>query len=675
MGLRASILRARYGWLHVISHTQGRNDDRASVQGAGALGDKLLAIRQHILDYENRLAPRIRQVHPAYAASARNLVHYLALRQLDLRPIQAELVTFGLSSLGHSHGFVMSNLDAIIGLLQSAGAASLPSRPYEPFVTFEQSRTLIERHTEALLGGRDRRRRVRIMVTLPIESADNPALMRDLLAGGMDCARVNCASGDATSWQALIAAVRTAQREIGQPCRILMDLAGPKLRTGEIEPGPAVVRWRPHRDELGRVIEPAQVWLTPLEAPEQPPIPAPVLPVSRKWLARVRRNDRITFRDARARKRELTVTGEVGVNRWASCDRTAYVTPGTRLRVAPSSRHRRAGPASGIVGSLPVRAGRLTLHVGDRLVVTAAQQPGQNAVFDEEGHCLQPAHVSCSLPQILSEVRPGERIWFDDGRIGGVVEEASADELLVRIEHAAAAGSRLAADKGINLPDSQLSLRGLTEQDIRHLDFVARHADTVAMSFLRSADDVAQLQAELGHHGGSNLGVILKIETRSAMEQLPSILLVAMRSYPVGVMIARGDLAVELGFEELAQAQEEILSMCEAAHLPTIWATHVLESLTKSGQPSRAELTDAAISVRSDCVMLNRGPFLVDAVQVLSRILVRASEHQRKATTLLAPLGVVPAENVGDGLSARPSSSGRLAARSAVEAGDDELEP
>ncbi len=672
-GSRPSNLGRRFSvQLLVTFQTPSRSDPPANAQGVGDLCERLLAIRQHVLDYENRLAWRIRQVHPAYAASARNLVHYLALRQLDLRPVQAELVRLGLSSLGHSHGFVTSNLDSVIGIVQSLRAASPPSRPFEPFVTYEASRALIERHTEALLGRRNRHRRVRIMVTLPDQSDCSTALMQALLESGMDCARINCARDDAAAWRALIGAVRLAQRQIGQPCRVLMDLAGPKLRTGTIAPGPAVVRWRPQRDELGRVVEPATIWLTPVEAPEEPPGPGTVVPVTGKWLRAVRPKDQITLRDARARRRVLTVTAALGRSRWAICDRTGYVTPGTRLRLNPASRRSRR-PATGFVGDLPARPGRLLLHVGDQLVVTADPLPGENARFDANGHLLHPAHVACSLPQVLAEVRPGEKIWFDDGRIGGMVEEASPEQLLVRIEHAAATGSRLAADKGINLPDSRLSVRGLTEQDVQHLDFIARYADTVAMSFLRSADDVAQLQAELRRHGGSNLGIILKIETRSAMSDLPAILLTAMRSYPVGVMIARGDLAVELGFEELALAQEEILSMCEAAHLPTIWATHVLESLTKAGQPSRAELTDAAMSVRADCVMLNRGPYLVQAVQVLGRILTRASEHQRKAAALLAPLEIASASTEAPWGSSTPPDGSHYRVRLAVETPD--LEP
>jgi pyruvate kinase len=120
----------------------------------------------------------------------------------------------------------------------------------------------------------------------------------------------------------------------------------------------------------------------------------------------------------------------------------------------------------------------------------------------------------------------------------------------------------------------------------------------------------------------------------------PALLLTAMRRPIVGVMIARGDLAVECGWERLAELQEEILWICEAAHLPVIWATQVLEQLAKEGRPSRAEITDAAMAERAECVMLNKGPHLVEAVRVLDDILRRMQSHQSKKRSMLRRLAL-----------------------------------
>jgi pyruvate kinase len=138
--------------------------------------------------------------------------------------------------------------------------------------------------------------------------------------------------------------------------------------------------------------------------------------------------------------------------------------------------------------------------------------------------------------------------------------------------------------------------------------------------------------------GAQQLGIVLKIETQRAFEHLPEMLLAAMSGAVAGVMIARGDLAVECGYERMAEVQEEILWACEAAHLPVIWATQVLETLAKTGLPSRAEITDAAMGERAECVMLNKGPHIVDAIHTLDSILVRMQSHQSKKRPLLRAL-------------------------------------
>ena len=124
---------------------------------------------------------------------------------------------------------------------------------------------------------------------------------------------------------------------------------------------------------------------------------------------------------------------------------------------------------------------------------------------------------------------------------------------------------------------TRLPIPALTEKDIADLTTVVEVADLVEISFVQDPSDVLRLHHALARLGGDHLGVVLKIETRRAFERLPELLLTAMRRPGVGVMIARGDLAVEVGYERLAELQEEILWLCEAAHLPVIWATQVLD--------------------------------------------------------------------------------------------------
>jgi pyruvate kinase len=208
----------------------------------------------------------------------------------------------------------------------------------------------------------------------------------------------------------------------------------------------------------------------------------------------------------------------------------------------------------------------------------------------------------------------------------------------VEITHARDGGEALAGDKGINLPDSAIDVPALSEKDIADLALVARHGDIVGLSFAQRASDVEALVECLHGLGASHLGLILKIETRRGFENLPELALTAMASRASGIMIARGDLAVECGYERLAEVQEEILWLAEAAHLPVVWATQVLETLAKTGRPSRAEITDAAMGERAECVMLNKGPHVLDAIRMLDDILRRMQAHQSKKRPLLRAL-------------------------------------
>jgi pyruvate kinase len=196
----------------------------------------------------------------------------------------------------------------------------------------------------------------------------------------------------------------------------------------------------------------------------------------------------------------------------------------------------------------------------------------------------------------------------------------------------------LRSEKGINLPDTDLRLPALTKEDISDLQFVVQYADMVGLSFANSARDVEDLIENMRQLKKDHPAIVLKIETRRGFDNLPAMLLAAMQAPVAGVMIARGDLAIECGFGRLAEVQEQILWICEAAHVPAIWATQVLEGLAKEGLPTRAEVTDAAMGQRAECIMLNKGDHIVDATRALDDILRRMQDHQTKKRSLLRKL-------------------------------------
>jgi len=334
---------------------------------------------------------------------------------------------------------------------------------------------------------------------------------------------------------------------------------------------------------------------------------------------------------------------------WTECNKTAYVSHGTLFQVIRVENGKTISPEVARIEDIPPEPQPIHLKQGDVLILTPNLDAGRPAVCESTERILQPATIGVSLPEIFADVRAGESIWFDDGKIGGLIRSVNPNAIEVEITRARTKGENLWADKGINLPDSKLRLASLTDEDIAHLPFIAANADLIGYSFVRGESDVEQLQVQLSRVGGEHLGVILKIETRHAFEHLPYLLLAAMRSAASGVMIARGDLAVECGYERTGELQEEIMWMAEAAHMPVIWATQVLENVAKTGQPSRAEITDAAMAVRAECVMLNKGFYIVQAVQMLDDVLTRMQAHQTKKVSLLRQLNVARRFCCGEG--------------------------
>jgi pyruvate kinase len=606
------------------------------------LHSRLLELRAELVSWDERLAPVTGDLPESGRQSARNLVHYLAMRRLDLRPLQEALAANGLSSLGRAEPHVLASLLAVLTLLEKLAPWKMPESevPAFPVLSRADGRALLELRADALFGSRGDDRAARIMVTAPDEAATNYGLVRDLLAGGMDCLRINCAHGDREEWAAMIEHLRQAEAELGVRCRLLMDLAGPRARTGALEPGPQVAKVSPRRDPLGRVARPAELWLTVEEEPRAAPRPADAeIPLPARFLQQIPVGSRLRFVDARDARRSMSVVADGDGGLWAELNETAYITTGTPIELVPPSEDPDQTAASSRVGPLPPLEQPIRLRVGDRLILTRSPVPGRPAVV-VDGETRAPGRIPCYPPEVLDDLVPGHSIWFDEGKIGGVIESVSAEEAVVSITFAASTSSSLAPEKGINLPQTTLRLASLTDRDRDNLPFIVEHADMIGYSFVRTADDVRMLYRELDRLQAHALGVVLKIECAKALEQFPVIVLAALQRHAVGVMIARGDLAVECGFVRLAEVQEQLLWLCEASHLPVIWATQVLENLAKHGRPSRAEITDAAHGVRAECVMLNKGRHILDAVRSLNSILTRMQTHLHKNQTLFDQLDV-----------------------------------
>jgi pyruvate kinase len=247
--------------------------------------------------------------------------------------------------------------------------------------------------------------------------------------------------------------------------------------------------------------------------------------------------------------------------------------------------------------------------------------------------------ITIQPKELITMMKAGERIFFDDGKFEAQVIKEKEDYVIVRIVRISAKNHELKPGRGINLPDSELTIPTLTEEDKVNLPFICQHADMIGYSFVSNTEDIDLLRTEINKHSHKP-AIVLKIERLSAVQHLPALLLSGMQDSALGVMIARGDLAVEIGFERLSEIQEEILWICEAAHVPVIWATQVLETLNKTGFATRSEITDAAMSVQSECVMLNKGKYIVKTIQTLDDILTRQTGHLNKKRYVMRPLGI-----------------------------------
>ena len=614
--------------------TQVIADTSAQCVDLQAILEELESIRTLAKKMESDFGREIAATDPRFRESAKNLVHYAALRHFDLRPLQKKLARLGLSSLGRAEQHVDASLKAVIIALHRL-ASDANDEVTAVNTEFADSNLRLDAHISDILGPGRPGRSSRIMVSMPSDTASQPVMVEKLLDSGMDIARVNCAHDDEQTWSAMINQIRQVSDRNDRPCRILMDLAGPKLRTGSLGPGPRVLHIKPRRDALGRVISPKRLRI--VRETSVPPKKRMYIPVAGDKAFLASAGDYFAFKDTRGKKRQLHVIENDSDSVLVECHRPAFLQTGTKLKL----HRRKEGEVMKVrVGDLPALEQPILLNTGDDLILHKGTAPGKPAKMNAKGEVIAAARISCTLPEVFRYVRVDEPVFLNDGKIEGVVTSVANEQLGVTITHAKAAGSRLRGDKGINFPDSDLHLSGITDKDRQDLDFIARNADAVGLSFVRSPDDVRELQSALAKYVQPGPGIVLKIETEQGFNNLIGLLLVAMQSYPLAVMIARGDLAVECGWERLAEIQEEILWICEAAQVPVIWATQVLESEAKKGRPSRAEISDAAMSQRADCVMLNKGPHIFKAIRTLDNILRRMQAHQSKKTATLRKLSI-----------------------------------
>lgn len=460
-------------------------------------------------EFVDSKASLLKALHEEQVVSAKNLLSYLALRNQDIRELQDLLHIYGLSSLASSEGHVLRQVQAIRERL-----GHIYQKEELDHCTFAFSKLKMGEKSRLLFGQKAEANMPYLMVTFDAEFADDYAKVKSLLQNGMNVARINCAHDDEDTWSRMINQVRIASEQTGIPCKIYMDLAGPKIRTQILGKG---------RDK----------------------------------------------------------------------------------------------------GKVKIREGQLIWMIEDDLDVDKSETV-----------------ISPNESGIIQQLRKGDRVFIDDGAIRCIVEKVKKEKIGLRIVRISSKKDLLKEGKGINFPDSFLQVPSLTDFDRACLPFICENADLVGYSFVKTAGDIAVLRQALLEKSESYPQLIIKIETLEAVENLPSLLLEGMKEQAFGVMIARGDLAVEIGFERLGEIQEEILWICESGHVPVVWATQVLETLHKSGMATRSEITDAGHAAMAECVMINKGDYTIEVMETLRDVIHRTSTHRVKKRFTLRPLKI-----------------------------------
>ena len=249
-------------------------------------------------------------------------------------------------------------------------------------------------------------------------------------------------------------------------------------------------------------------------------------------------------------------------------------------------------------------------------------RPGEELTLSATGTDLEKKIIAVNHPAIISSIKKGERVFLDDGTIIFEARTAGRKQVVLK----AVNGGTVLPGKGINLPDSNIAIPTISDKDRADIATAVKlKADYIALSFVRTGDDIIEARQVVKSCGGKQ-DVIAKLEKREAIENLENIMLVSD-----GVMVARGDLGVELPFEELPRLQKRIINIANRHHKPVIVATQMLESMRFSPRATRAEVNDVASAVFShvDAVMLSAetatGKYPLETVRAMRKV-IEASE-------------------------------------------------
>jgi pyruvate kinase len=546
--------------------------------------------------------------------SEKSKINVCAFRSFQKRmdaELENKMIEEGLSSTHNLIPHVLYSLNKMVVNLSGEDGVEPDPASYVHPAEANSSRA---HRRQGLFGGTGSENIPCIMVTLDRSMLVKPDIFSKLLTGGMNIARINCAHDDIHVWTALIEQLKMAEENSGckDTCKIYMDLAGPKIRIGELAKEKTdltiTVDRANENSQYGYLVCKGHTL-------SHNDLSFLLTAANCEDFTYIDDNTSILFKDSRGKNRMLTVVHTVH----SSClmvklNKTASFNEHTKL-ICKKEQWTLTNFEEVPAAIVLKRDDVLRIYKSDRY----QGRPARGNL---------PASIGISLPKALYNVRLGDNVYMDDGKISGKVIGIEKDFIETKILTPLSEAAKVKAGKGINLPDSfvYLNVPALTESDITTLNFIHEKADIIGLSFVHRPQDLKKLADYLGSLTDRSIGIVAKIETKESIRHLTNIIFEGMDFKHFGIMIARGDLAVELGYSKLARVQQDILDLCRAAHLPVIWATGVLEKMTKKGIPARTELTDVFAGAKADCIMLNKGQHIADSVIFIKKVMAMKNE-------------------------------------------------
>ncbi len=563
--------------------------------------------------------------------SLQNLQAYIKLRSLDIRELQNNLTNLGLSSLGRAQSCVVNSLNQDIFIL-----SQLLQKKYEQTqndkdaLNFDDAKQIMLKNSQ-IFGNHTSDFKTNVMVTLPSEASHSPTLIRNLIANGTSIFRINTAHDNANTWKTMASYIQEENKKQNKDTKIYVDLAGPKNRTQAIQKIYTPFRigsWRNPRlvEILSNTNENA---LTKKGLKDPSGMINSTLVVSDEFYKICQKSSKLKIDDF---ERDAKQTYEI-----IHENERVFINANKKITIFEDTTVEIKNESHKFISSL-YNLERLPQNIkvfkNDKIIIT--HQNIMGCVNYNHNNHTYAAIIGCSNKDIFPYVVIGDDIYIDDGKIGCKVCEINELGLVCDIFLAKENGTSLKEEKGINFPNTDLKISAITQADEKNFEDIIQFADIIGLSFAQTDEDIQKLQKMLTEKDKKHIAIAPKIETKTALRNLPSILASLLNWDNSAIMIARGDLAIEVGFGNLPYIQEEILGICEASHIPVIYATQILEGQMKNNLPSRAEVIDAAFAQRADCVMLNKGPYVTDTVIIIKNILRQMHTLFQKNRQLLS---------------------------------------